>query len=82
MSDRSGSLVGQGSTCNRVCGREYPSAVRVCPQRFSVDLMPIRGFKNAESIRVPFPKDQSMRINSSLWNADAWATRGGLVKTD
>ncbi|KAK6151469.1 hypothetical protein DH2020_014104 [Rehmannia glutinosa] len=28
------------------------------------------------------PKKQAMRINSSLWNADDWATRGGLVKTD
>ncbi|GKD23065.1 probable xyloglucan endotransglucosylase/hydrolase protein 23 [Tanacetum coccineum] len=48
----------------------------------SFDLTPIREFKNAESIGVPFPKDQPMRINSSLWNADAWATKGGLVKTD
>ncbi|KAJ0788465.1 putative xyloglucan:xyloglucosyl transferase [Helianthus annuus] len=54
------------------------------PQRiiFSVDGTPIREFKNAESIGVPFPKDQPMRIHSSLWNADDWATRGGLVKTD
>ncbi|KAG5563856.1 hypothetical protein RHGRI_000151 [Rhododendron griersonianum] len=49
---------------------------------FSVDGTPIREFKNAESIGVPYPKNQPMRIYSSLWNADDWATRGGLVKTD
>ncbi|KAF6134531.1 hypothetical protein GIB67_028552 [Kingdonia uniflora] len=54
------------------------------PQRiiFSVDSIPIREFKNFEKIGVPFPKKQPMRIYSSLWNADDWATRGGLVKTD
>ncbi|KAL4369452.1 hypothetical protein GQ457_05G017460 [Hibiscus cannabinus] len=54
------------------------------PQRiiFSVDGTPIREFKNMESIGVPFPKNQAMGIYSSLWNADDWATRGGLVKTD
>lgn len=49
---------------------------------FSVDGTPIRQFKNSESIGVPYPKNQPMRIYSSLWNADDWATRGGLVKTD
>ena len=50
--------------------------------RFSVDGTRIREFKNSETIGVPFPKNQPMRIYSSLWNADNWATRGGLVKTD
>ncbi|XP_031251187.1 xyloglucan endotransglucosylase/hydrolase protein 22-like [Pistacia vera] len=49
---------------------------------FSVDGTPVREFKNSESIGVPFPKNQPMRIYSSLWNADDWSTRGGLVKTD
>nr|AGI42456.1 xyloglucan endotransglycosylase/hydrolase [Neolamarckia cadamba] len=54
------------------------------PQRiiFSVDNTPIREFKNAESVGVAYPKNQAMRIYSSLWNADDWATRGGLIKTD
>ncbi|KAL7105923.1 hypothetical protein ACP275_07G077600 [Erythranthe tilingii] len=49
---------------------------------FLVDNTPIRVFKNGESVGVPYPKSQPMRIYSSLWNADDWATRGGLVKTD
>ncbi|KAL0410304.1 UNVERIFIED_CONTAM: putative xyloglucan endotransglucosylase/hydrolase protein 23 [Sesamum latifolium] len=51
---------------------------------FSVDGTPIRQFKNLESkgVGVAYPKDQPMWIFSSLWSADDWATRGGLVKTD
>ncbi|KAK1323620.1 putative xyloglucan endotransglucosylase/hydrolase protein 23 [Acorus calamus] len=49
---------------------------------FSVDGIPIRDFKNEESRGVEFPKNQAMRIYSSLWDAEDWATRGGLVKTD
>ncbi|XP_027069285.1 probable xyloglucan endotransglucosylase/hydrolase protein 23 [Coffea arabica] len=49
---------------------------------FSVDGTPIREYKNPESLGVPYPKSQPMRIYSSLWNADDWATRGGLVKAD
>ncbi|XP_060213214.1 xyloglucan endotransglucosylase protein 7-like [Lycium barbarum] len=49
---------------------------------FSVDGTPIRQFKNMEASGIPYPKEQPMWIYSSLWDADDWATRGGLVKTD
>ncbi|KAF5192134.1 Xyloglucan endotransglucosylase/hydrolase [Thalictrum thalictroides] len=49
---------------------------------FFVDNIPIRVFKNSKDLGVKFPFDQPMKIYSSLWNADDWATRGGLEKTD
>ena len=49
---------------------------------FTVDGIPIREFKNTESMGVPFPKNQPMRLYASLWEAEHWATRGGLEKTD
>ncbi|XP_057846653.1 xyloglucan endotransglucosylase protein 1 [Cryptomeria japonica] len=49
---------------------------------FSVDGTPVRVFKNSEDLGVAYPKNQAMRIYSSLWNADDWATRGGVVKID
>lgn len=47
-----------------------------------VDNVPIRVFNNEESRGVPFPKNQPMKLYSSLWDAEQWATRRGLVKTD
>ncbi|KAG7588901.1 Concanavalin A-like lectin/glucanase domain superfamily [Arabidopsis suecica] len=54
------------------------------PQRiiFTVDGIPIREFKNSEAVGVPFPTRQPMRLYASLWEAEHWATRGGLEKTD
>ncbi|KAG9456382.1 hypothetical protein H6P81_000890 [Aristolochia fimbriata] len=49
---------------------------------FYVDNIPIRVFKNMEANGVSFPTSQPMKIHSSLWNADDWATQGGRVKTD
>ncbi|XP_043708504.1 probable xyloglucan endotransglucosylase/hydrolase protein [Telopea speciosissima] len=49
---------------------------------FFVDEVPIRIFKNSKDLGVKFPFNQPMKIYSSLWNADDWATRGGLDKTD
>ncbi|XP_073060071.1 xyloglucan endotransglucosylase protein 7-like [Primulina eburnea] len=49
---------------------------------FLIDNMPIREFRNVERLGVPYPKDQPMRVYSSLWNADEWATQHGRVKTN
>lgn len=47
---------------------------------FYVDDIPIRVFKNNEAKGVPYLKYQPMVIYSTLWEADDWATRGGLEK--
>ncbi|KMZ72240.1 xyloglucan endotransglycosylase, family GH16 [Zostera marina] len=49
---------------------------------FYVDATPIRQFRNNEKNGVPYPNKQPMKIYSSIWDAEDWATRGGIVKTD
>lgn len=47
-----------------------------------MDDIPIRVFRNYEGRGIPFPNKQAMRLYSSLWSAEQWATRGGLVQTN
>eukprot|EP00253_Pinus_taeda_P004748 PITA_04748 len=49
---------------------------------FFVDEIPIRVFKNCQDLGLGYPLNQPMKVHSSLWNGDKWATRGGLEKTD
>lgn len=49
---------------------------------FFVDEVPIRVYKNNEAKGIPFLKSQPMGVYSTLWEADDWATRGGLEKID
>ncbi|CAN6205580.1 unnamed protein product [Urochloa humidicola] len=52
---------------------------------FFVDKVPIRVYPNDASKPTSngfFPISKPMYIFSSIWNADDWATRGGLEKTD
>ncbi|PNX74655.1 xyloglucan endotransglucosylase/hydrolase [Trifolium pratense] len=50
--------------------------------RWYVDSMPIQVFRNYENKGLSYPNKQGMRVYTSLWNADNWATKGGLVKTN
>ncbi|KAL4388833.1 hypothetical protein GQ457_09G001530 [Hibiscus cannabinus] len=50
---------------------------------FFVDRVPIRVFKNnGDKKNDFFPNEKPMFLFSSIWNADDWATRGGLEKTN
>lgn len=44
--------------------------------------MPIRVYKNNAAVGVAYPSAQPMRVYSTLWEGDDWATRGGLEKID
>ena len=45
-----------------------------------MDGTPIR--EHRATTGVPFLTQQPMRMYASLWDAEDWVTRGGLVKTD
>lgn len=47
-----------------------------------MDRVAIRVFRNGAGGESFFPSDKPMYLFSSIWNADDWATRGGLEKTD
>lgn len=47
--------------------------------RFYVDKIPIREFKNLSSIGINYPS-KPMQVVVSLWNGEAWATDGGKRK--
>ncbi|KAK2977276.1 hypothetical protein RJ640_005538 [Escallonia rubra] len=49
---------------------------------FFVDKVPVRVYKNADYANNFFPNEKPMYLFSSIWNADDWATRGGLEKTN
>ncbi|GAB2211277.1 hypothetical protein Drorol1_Dr00016570 [Drosera rotundifolia] len=49
---------------------------------FYADQVPLRVFKNNGKPNNFFPDEKPMYLFSSIWNADDWATRGGLEKTD
>ncbi|KAF4372500.1 hypothetical protein CsatB_012775 [Cannabis sativa] len=49
---------------------------------FFVDKIAVRVFKNNGKENNFFPDSKPMYLFSSIWNADDWATRGGLEKTD
>jgi xyloglucan:xyloglucosyl transferase len=49
---------------------------------FFVDQVPVRVHRHTKATRDVFPRKQGMYMFSSIWNADNWATRGGLEKTN
>ncbi|XP_057831192.2 inactive disease resistance protein RPS4 isoform X4 [Cryptomeria japonica] len=58
----------------------YNAGYIINNKEFSMVGIPVTVLKNIKDLRVVNPKNQAMRIYSSLWNVDDWATRGGAVK--
>ncbi|KAK7256638.1 hypothetical protein RIF29_30092 [Crotalaria pallida] len=54
------------------------------PQRIIilVDNVPIRLMRNSERLHGAFPTGQPLKLYTTLWNGDDWATRWGKVKID
>jgi len=57
-------------------------SLNIDANRFFVDEVPVRVHKNNGEANNFFPNEKPMYLFSSIWNADDWATRGGLEKTD
>jgi len=49
---------------------------------FFVDSVPLRVHRHTNVTDSVYPKNRPMYLFSSIWNADNWATRGGLDKTN
>lgn len=47
-----------------------------------MDRVAIREYRNNGKANRFFPREKPMYVLSSIWNADEWATRGGLEKTN
>ncbi|KAL5714570.1 xyloglucan:xyloglucosyl transferase [Ranunculus cassubicifolius] len=47
-----------------------------------VDGRTIRVYRNYENMGVPFPNKQGMRVYTTLWNGENWATRAGQEKVN
>uniref|UniRef100_A0A803QKF2 GH16 domain-containing protein n=1 Tax=Cannabis sativa TaxID=3483 RepID=A0A803QKF2_CANSA len=66
---------------------ERQEKLRCCRLRLIEDLRRCRlrgGQLPSSSTRlgIAYPNKQGMKVHTSLWNADNWSTRGGLVKID
>lgn len=47
-----------------------------------MDGTPVRVFSNHEAQGLPYLSRQAMKLHATIWDGEAWATRGGRDKTD